>query len=105
MLVSNSAAGRDGVRLRLVLGDVELFLFNRKRELLSGLSLPEQTLDEVYAWLAEELGGVEDMGSVVHLERPEFSIPDHPVARGGTFRTHDGSEFGELARWFDNNPT
>jgi len=102
MLVSNTAAGPDGVRLGLVPGDFELFLFNRKRELLSGLSLPEQTLDEAYAWLAEELEGVVEMGGVVRMERPEFSIPDHAVARGSTFLKGDGSEFDEVARWFDN---
>jgi hypothetical protein len=66
---------------------------------LAELPLHGQTLDEAYAWTAENVERLLERPLPGALERPE-GLPDHPVAHGAPFDTRDAAAFAELGRYF-----
>lgn len=57
-------------------------------------------IESMYAWLEREIGKAVGASGPVVLDRPEYELPDHAVARGEPFSRYIDVELGELEAWF-----
>lgn len=82
--VGEGFAGPYPFRLSLRPEDLTLVLLDRTDEALGALPLAGVTRKEGYEWLATGLATY--MGAPApRIERPEYELPEHPVARGAPF--------------------
>ncbi len=95
----------EGPRFRAALapGPLALRLIGeRDGAVLDELSLPGQTLEEAYDWMADRLAVHSDGRMSGPLVRRDYEMPDHPVANGAAFTDRDPHASAEVARWFHN---
>lgn len=87
--------------LSLALAELTLSLHEPGGEVLEEFALAGRTLDDAYAWAAAAIARrhAEDP---VELHRPEYDLPDHPIANGAPFGESSEGARAELARWFHN---
>jgi hypothetical protein len=84
----------DGRRVALDLAGRCLLHLDPEGNTRDRLPLAGQTLDAALAWLGERYGS--------RLVRPDYDMPEHPVASGAAFAPPDPGAAEELARWYGN---
>lgn len=65
-------------------------------------SLDGLTFSQGMVWLEQEIAAFAERPLPQPLRRRELDLPDHPVAHGAAFSTHDAGGFAELGRWYAN---
>ncbi len=81
-------------------GDLALMFFDDAGAAREELALSGLTMDDAYAWLAKIIAA--HGGGSAPFDKPDYEMPDHPVARGAAFSRQPPQAFAELANWFAN---
>ena len=98
--LSEPASHPRDLRLALVVADLRIELRDGS-EPLASIALQGRRLDEAYAWLARVAAEAAGQPPSSGLARPEYDLPEHPVAVGSSFSTAGSAESAELARWYE----
>lgn len=94
--VGEGFAGTYPFRLSLRPEDLTLALLDRTDEALGSLPLAGVTRDQAYEWLS--VGLATYMGAPrPRIGRPEYDLPDHPVAHGEPFSRDLGAKLPTVA--------
>lgn len=68
-------------------------------EVLTSIETDGKTLDELYDAMERAIAGAQNTDPV-HLKRPSYDMPAHPVGKGGAFGGDDDDARLALKHWF-----
>jgi len=89
-------------RVALRLADLTLGLVDEIGSPKAELAMTGKGLDDAYVWLFDAIQEYSGAGPKQGFDKPDYEMPDHPVARGAAFAAAPASAFAELSHWYAN---
>lgn len=100
VFAGNAATEDPSFRLALSPYTVELFLLDDEGEEDLSIGLGGESLDSALRWAESAISDYTGR-AVRTLERPEYELPDHPVAHSGEFMAAD-ADLNAVQAWYAN---